>query len=308
MPAHDRRGLYSWASAATYPVKDGTAHATIELPAGTDGLVFARAVAVTTIPGNPQIETVSTPFERTAPVAVVVPRSDFPPVPELKVTIAADGTATVAVRVTRPPASMLRSLHIDGAPPARIQARLVEHLGGAPSFWPEITTLTLEPRTGDPTVHEGTVKVHGRQWTRTAVAACVRYPAEPTLGAGEADTPNEIRATGLQQEHIPSPWGPFSAPAWIDTSGPVPTLAFTSLDGTITVTAADLPLLPRTAAVWTMQLLSGETSLAPSPGPLGAPVPASDGLTVTPMPNHRYAVMLRDPFGGTHGPVAVPAP
>ncbi len=310
MPAHDSRGLYSWASTASYPVQGSTAYATIELPAGIDGVVFARAVAVTTIPGNPPTESVSTPFERTQPVAIVVPRSDFPPVPEVRVLVADDGTASVTVRVTKPPSSVLPSLHIAGTTPARIEARLVEYLGGDPAFWPQVTTVTLQPTAGDPTVHEGTAKLRGQPWLRTAVAACVRYPTEPTLAAGATATLSEIRATGLQHDQIPSPWGPFSTPAWIDTVGAVPTLGFAHVGGAIAITAAGLPNLPPGSPAWTMQLLSGAASLTPTPGPLGVPVPvpASVGLTVTPVPSYAYAVVLRDPFGKEWAPIPVPIP
>jgi hypothetical protein len=311
MAVRDRRSFYSWASANTYAVQDGTARATIELPAGTDGVVFARAVAVTMIPGNPPIESVSTPFERTEPVAVVVPLSDFPPVPDIRTSVREDGSAAVTVRVTRPSAAMLSSLHIDGEPEARIQARLVEYLANTePVFWPQITTVTLEPSPEDPAVFDGTAIIRGRPWQRTAVAACVRYPAEPTLAAGDIAIASEIRPAGLQHEHIPSPWGPYSTPAWIHFRGNVPTLEFShtiSHGGhSVSVTATALPALPPGAPAWAMQLLRGTSSLAPDAGPGGNPVPASTGLSLRPRPHYRYAVLLIDPFGGQHGPVAVP--
>lgn len=306
MPAHDNRSLYSWASTSTYPVQGDTAYATIELPAGIDGVVFARAVAVTIIPGNPPTESVSTPFERTTPVAIVVPKSDFPPVPDVRVSVADDGTANVTVRVTRPPSSVLPSLQIVGTAPTNIEARIIEYLDGDPAFWPQVATVTLQPSPADPTVHEGTTKLRGQAWTRTAVAACVRYPPEPTLAAGATATSSEIQATGLQHEQIPSPWGPFSAPAWIDTTGVLPTLEFVHAGGAIAITAAGLPTLPPASPAWTMQLLSGEVSLSPSPGPLGVPVLASAGLIVSPVLNHAYAVVLRDPFGVEWAPVPVP--
>jgi len=310
MPGRDRRASYSWASTEAFAVKNGTAYATIELPAGTDGVVFARAVAVTTIPGNPPTETVSTPFEATRPVAIVVPRSDFPPVPDLRVEAGDEGTARVTVRVSQPPTSALASLQIEGEPPARIEARLVEHLGAdvPPAFWPEVAPLVLEPRADDPSVHEATATVRGAPWLRTAVAACVRYPAEPTLAAGATQTASEVRATGLQHERIPSPWGPFSTPAWIDSTGPLPTVAFAEDAGDVQVTVDGLPELPPAAPPWTLQLLSGTTVLAPAPGAAGAVVPAAAGLTLTPVPGQQYAVQLRDPFGAAHGVTPVPTP
>lgn len=311
MAGRDRRSLYSWASANTYTVQDGAARATIDLPAGTDSVLFARAVAVTTIPGNPPTESVSTPFERTEPVAVIVPLSDFPPVPDIRTSVREDGSAAVTVRVTRPPAARLSSLHIDGEPEARIQVRLVEYLANAePVFWPQISTLTLEPSPADPGAFEGTATLRGRPWQRTAVAACVRYPAEPTLAVGDIAIAGEIRPAGLQYQHIPSPWGPYSTPAWIDLRGNVPTLEFShtiSHGGeSVSVTAMGLPALPPGAPAWTMQLLRGTSSLAPDAGPPGDPVPASTGLSLRPRPHYRYAVLLIDPFGGQHGPVAVP--
>lgn len=307
MAGQDRRNLYSWASTQSCPVVDGTAQATIELPAGTDGVVFARAVAVTTIPGNPPTESVSTPFERTEPVAVVVPLSEFPPVPDIRTSVGEDGRASVTVRVTRPPAAMLSSLRIDGEPEARIQARLVEYLADAdPVFWPQITTLTLDPQPGSPGVFEGTAEIRGRPWQRTAVAACVRYPPEPTLAAGDTAIAGEIRPTGLQYERIPSPWGPYSTPTWIDVRGAVPTLDFSHAMDSVSIKASGLPVLPPGAPVWRMQLLRGTSSLAPDPGPAGEPVPASTGLSVLPWLPFRYAVLLIDPFGGRHGPLGVP--
>lgn len=311
MAGQDRRSLYSWASTQSYPVQNNAAQATIELPSGTEGVVFARAVAVTTIPGNPPTEAVSTPFERTKPVAIIVPRSDFPPVPDIRTSPGEDGTAAVTVRVTRPPAALLASLHIDGEPEVRIEARLVEYQADAePVYWPQITTLTLEPSPGDPTLYKGTRRIRGRPWQRTAVAACVRYPAEPTLAAGEGAIAGEIRATGLQYEQIPSPWGPYSTPAWIDFRGNVPTLDFSHTvshgGDSVSVTARGLPDLPPGAPAWRLQLLRGTSSLAPDPGPPGEPVPASTGLALTPMPDHMYAVLLIDPFGGQHGPIMFP--
>ncbi|MFE5835312.1 hypothetical protein [Arthrobacter sp. NPDC056493] len=312
MAGRDRRSLYSWASTKAYPVVDGAALATIELPSGTDGVVFARAVAVTAIPANPPTEAVSTPFERTEPAAVVVPRSDFPPVPDIQTSVAEDGTAAVTVRVTRPPAAVLASLRISGEPEARIEARLVEYVADAePVFWPQITTLRLEPVTGNPgmdegTVYEGTAKIHGRPWQRTAVAACVRYPPEPTLASGDTAIGGEIRSTGLQYERIPSPWGAYSTPAWIGFRGNVPTLDFLHTPVAVSIQATGLPTLPPNTPAWTMQLWRGKQSLAPDPGPAGDPVPASQGLSVMPRPQYRYAVLLIDPFGGRHGPVPVP--
>ncbi|MET3932839.1 hypothetical protein [Arthrobacter sp. OAP107] len=269
MPDHDQRRFYSWASVNTHTVLNGAAKATIELPAGTDGVVFARAVAVTTIPGNPPTESVSTPFGRTKPVAIIVPRSDFPPVPGLRTSVDGEGTATVTVRVTRPSAAVLSSLRIDGGQEVHIQARLVEYLANAePVFWPQITTLILKPSAGNPGIFEGTATLRGRPWQRTAVAASVRYPAEPTLAAGDIAIENgEIRPVGLQYEHIPSPWGPYSTPAWIDFHGNVPTIEYSYTFGTVAVTASGLPALPSGAPPWTMQLLRGTASLAPDPRP-----------------------------------------
>lgn len=300
MAVRDQRRFYSWASTNTFPVQDGAALATFELPAGTDGVVFARAVAVTTIPGTPPTEAVSTPFERTEPVAIVVPRSEFPPVPDIETSPGDDGTAAVTVRVTRPPADLLSSLQIQGKPAAKIQARLVEYLADAePVYWHEIKILDLEKSSDDPPVYEGKAKLQGRPWQRTAVAACVRYPAEPTLAAGDIIITGEVRAAGLQYEEIPSPWGPYSTPVWIDFRGAVPTVRTSFIIDGVSVTATGLPALPPGAPVWTMQLLR----LAPEPGPFGDPVPASTGLTLRPRPHHSYAVLLTDPFGGQHGPV-----
>lgn len=305
MAGRDQRRFYSWASTETHTVLNGVAKATIELPAGTDGVVFARAVAVATVPGNPPTESVSTPFERTQPVAVVVPRSDFPPVPDIQTSVGEDGTAAVTVRVTRPPAAALSSLRINGDPEVHIEARLVEYVASAePVFWPQISTLALKPSAGNPAVFEGTAPLRGRPWQRTAVAACVRYPAEPTLAAGDIAIENsEIRPVGLQYEHIPSPWGPYSTPAWIGIRGNVPTIEYSHTLGSVSVTASGLPDLPAGAPAWTMQLLRGTASLAPDPGPSGGRVPASAGLTLIPRPGYRYAVLLTDPFGGQHGPV-----
>jgi hypothetical protein len=307
MPGRDQRSLYSWASTKAYTVHDGAAQATIDLPAGTDGVVFARAVAVTTIPGNPPTETVSTPFERTEPVAIAVPRSEFPPVPDIRTSPGDEGTTAITVRVTRPPAAMLSSLHISGEPAVHIEARLVEYLADAePVYWPQITILMLKPSPDDPAVFEGTATLRGRPWQRTAVAACVRYPAEPTLAAGDIAIAGEIRPAGLQYEHIPSPWGPYSTPAWIDFRGNVPTIEFSHTIISVSVKATGLPALPPGAPAWTMQLLRGTSSLAPDPGPPGDPVPASTGLSLRPSPDYRYAVLLTDPFGGQHEPIPVP--
>lgn len=306
MAGRDQRRLYSWASSTTHPVSNGTAQATIELPAGTEGVIYARAVAVTTIPGNPPTESVSTPFELTEPAAIVVPRSDYPPVPDIRTFLREDATATVTVRVTRPPAAILSSLRVNGGPEPLIEARLVEYLANSePVFWPQITDLTLAPSSGDQGVFEGTAMIRGRPWQRTAVAACVRYPAEPTLAAGDAAVIGEVRPTGLQYEEIPSPWGAYSTPVWVDFHGEVPTLDFSHTEGTTLISANNLPELPSGAPIWTMQLLSGTVSLAPAPGSLGDPVPASTGLTVTMLPLHKYAVLLNDPFGGQHGPFPI---
>lgn len=46
MATRDVRSNYSWASVGSFPVQGSTCEATIDLPAGLDGVVFVRAVAV----------------------------------------------------------------------------------------------------------------------------------------------------------------------------------------------------------------------------------------------------------------------
>ena len=92
-----------------------------------------------------------------SPSPVVVPRSDFLPVPDIQTSVGEDGTAAVTVRVTRPPAAALSSLRINGDPEVHIEARLVEYVASAdPVFWPQITTLLLKSSAGNPAVFEGT--------------------------------------------------------------------------------------------------------------------------------------------------------
>ncbi|MBO1752089.1 hypothetical protein J4G33_09765 [Actinotalea sp. BY-33] len=305
MGARDRRSHYSWASTASFPVKGSTCYATLELPAGIDGVVFVRAVAVTATPsrhpGGPPTETVTTPFSATDPVALVVPLSEFPPVPDLVLRAEPEGVVAATVRVTRPPSGLLGSLPRDG-----IEARLVEHLGSQvqPVYWPELATVRLAPRPEEPEVHEGTVRLRGVPWVRSALAACVRYPAEATLAPGATELPTEIRSTGPQLERIPSPWGPYSTPAWVDTTGPLPTLGSTATGGSIEVTVAGLTPIPEGRPRWTAQLLAGAGALVPR----GTPVAAEQGVTIPVVEGERYAIQLRDPFGAEHEPWLVPAP
>jgi hypothetical protein len=150
-----------------------------------------------------------------------------------------------------------------------IQARIVEVIDPAtsdPMFWPEVATLDLVDA-GDEFTASVTID-DVVPWTRVCRSTAVRYPPEPTALAGALVLQPELRATGVQPEHIPPAWGPYSVPAWIESAGPEPALAPGRRPGDrLRLRDRDARVAGRTADVG-CSVLSGTSAL--TPGGVGA--------------------------------------
>lgn len=270
------------------------ATATLRFPAGSNDVILVRAlpVAMTTDAAGIVKETASTPFAATQPAFVAVPTSDVPGLARISAHATPNGRVTVDVVV--PDVSTAR---FGGGPP---EARIVQVVDGMPpAFWPEVGTLLLDRRQGDE--RAGRLSLPAPEWVRVGLATSVRFPAEPLLAPGVVAAPGDLVAAGpaAADAAMRSPWGPVSAPAWLDLRGRNPRVEATAeADGSWRVEVRDLPPARAGLPGFAAELYRGATALVlEAVHPLDAQQPS---FTAGPFPGHTAAaaVVLVDPFGG----------
>jgi hypothetical protein len=283
---------YSAATPAPVRAQGGRATAMLRFPAGSNDLILVRAipVALTTDAAGIEKETASTPFEATQPAFVIVPTSDVPGIPSVRAEAAPNGKVTVDVRVAE-----VSTRRFGGAPP---EARLVQVVDGMPpAYWPEVATLVLDRLAGGE--HTGRVTLPGPAWTRVGLAASVRYPAEPLIAPGAVVATSDLIAAGPAASGAAAraPWGPISAPAWVDVPGPAPRVdATVEADGSWRVEVGDLPPARPGRPGFAAELYRGADALVLESTTL---VDADHAeFTAGPFVGDSGAVVLVDPFGG----------
>lgn len=279
----------------------GRATATLRFPAGSNDLILVRAVpvAMTTDAAGIVKETASTPFAATRPAFVIVPTSDVPGLASVRAHATPNGRVTVDVRI--PAVSTER---FGGAQP---QARLVQVVDGMPpAYWPEVGQVVLDRRQGDELA--GRLSLPAPVWARIGLAASVRFPAEPLLAPGAVVEPGDLSAAGpaATAAVVRSPWGPVSAPTWVDLRGPGPHVeASVEADGSWTVEVHDLPPARAGLRGFTAELYRGADALVlEAEHALDADRPA---FVAGPFPGNAAAVVLVDPFGGRSPVVELPS-
>ncbi|GAA2041607.1 hypothetical protein GCM10009819_29500 [Agromyces tropicus] len=282
----------AYSAALPEPVRaqDGRATATLRFPAGSNDLILVRAlpVAITEDAAHVRKETASTPFAATQPAFVVVPTSDVPGIPIVHATVAANGRVNVEVRL--PETSTER---FGGGPP---EARLVQVVDDAPpAYWPEVATLALDrTEAGE---HVGRIALPGPAWTRVGLAAAVRYPAEPLVTPGAVVAPGDLVAAGpgATATTVRAPWGPVSAPGWVDVPGKMPRVEATvEPDGSWRIAVSDLPPARPDHPSFTVELYRGADTLVLEST---TPVDADHAeFEAGPFVGDRGAVLLVDPF------------
>ena len=279
----------------------GRATATLRFPAGSNDLILVRAVPVALITDAAGVvkETASTPFGATQPAFVAVPTSDVPGLARISAHATPNGRVTVDVVV--PDVSTAR--FGGGAPEARI-VQVVE--GMPPAYWPEVGTLRLHRQQGEE--RAGRLSLPMPEWVRVGLATSVRFPAEPLLAPGTVAAPGELVAAGpaAAEAAMRSPWGPVSAPAWLDFRGRNPRVEATAeADGSWRVQVRDLPPARPGLPGFAAELYRGTTALVlEAVHPLD---PLQPSFTAGPFPGHVAAVVLVDPFGGRSAVFELPA-
>ena len=279
----------------------GRATATLRFPAGSNDLILVRVVpvALTTDAAGIVKETASTPFAATQPAFVAVPTSDVPGLARISAHATPNGRVTVDVVV--PDVSTAR---FGGGPP---EARIVQVVEGMPpAYWPEVGTLLLDRLQGEE--RAGRLSLPVPEWARVGLATSVRFPAEPLLAPGAVAAPGELVAAGpaAAEAVMRSPWGPVSAPAWLDFRGRNPRVEATAeADGSWRVEVRDLPPARAGLPGFAAEIYRGATALVlEAVHPLDAQQPS---FIAGPFPGHVAAVVLVDPFGGRSAVFELPA-
>lgn len=287
-----------FALTTTVPVAGGWAQASLHLPSAAADLILVRPVFVTgSVDGYGQVaEGVESPVEKVAPAYVIVPSTDLPPLPQVRVTPTEEGKVEVAVRVEGSPAATLSRL----AGP--LEARVVEAIPGQqPFYWPEVGIVTLVGDGGG--VFTGTLRLDVPGWTRISLAAAVRYAAEPvTVPGADIVVDPDLVAVGAQPQLVVSPWGPVGAPVSADVPGPEPVLDFVADGADWQVSVSPLPAA-RAQPGFTALVYAADADGVLLPAQTVAVDASSDSFAVA--GGAVASVVLVDPFGTARDAVPV---
>ena len=298
------RALFSLLTHEPLPVPDGgQMRYPTTLPAGLTGVAFLRVVPLT-------LAGVEASFAACGLTPVVVPLDEAPPAPALAANVEPGGSVRLTIDARGIDPAIVAQLG-GGTPEVRL-LRPHPSLPDDPAYWPEAAVADLSLRSVGLArwTAEGVVGPEAGfpAWTPLSWAAQVAYPPEPTLPAGAASEPADLRAEWPGPDETPSPWGPVSVPAhaMVTAALPAPTVEFDAAPaGTVQLRVGGLPTAPldAPAPVRVRIFVAGGDGLAPH----GTPIDVLGRETVVPglPPADLYAVQAIDPLGMPGEPVLI---